>query len=186
MSRFWRGVAIAAGSVLAAAAISVLLPIHSRIGIKTVRTKNYSKALQLGYLLSQSASDHFGRFPMNPSELIPDGYLTEGEAAAMQFEVGEDSGDSVYAKQDWLYFGAFFSVRTPPLILIASPQTTGFKSEPPKRIVISGNLNGSLMNEDQYQIELEKTIEAMHQRARSTGLESKPNAEPANPNSEPK
>ena len=140
---------------------------------------------QYRILLKLYADDHDGRFPMNLNELVPD-YLSALEAAAIQFEVREKSEDPAYAKQDWLYFGAFFDEKTAPSIIVASPQTTGFNGKLPKRIVVAADLTASIITDDQYQIELKKTIEAMHQRARSTGLESKPNAEPANPNSEPK
>lgn len=184
MKELWKQVGLALLFVLGAVAAFLVLPIFGRTAIRGVQTTQLINAKQLGTAVKLYVDDHEGHFPMQLSELVPD-YLSAQQLADLQFEVREKYEDPAYAKQDWLYFGAIFDESAPPPILIASPQTTGFKGKPPKRIVIASDLTGSIISEDQYQIELKKTIEAMHQRARSVGLESKPNAEPANPNSEP-
>ena len=166
--------------------IGILLPpTCDRVSQPEAHTRNLSNAKQLATGVQLYALDHDGRFPMHLSELVPD-YIPADTFDALLYRAKAGDQDDLHLQFDWLYFGAFFDEKTAPSIIVASPQTTGFKGKLPKRIVVAADLTASIISDDQYQIELKKTIEAMHQRARSTGLESKPNAEPANPNSEPK
>ena len=175
MRNFWQGAGTALLCAAMALAALTLLPVFGQKSVVGIQAKNLSNARQLALAAKLYAEDHEGRFPMHLGELAPE-YLSVSDLANLQFEVREKSEDPVYAKQDWLYFGAFFDESAPPPIVIASPQTTGFKGKPPKRIVIAGDLTGSIMYEEQYQIELKKTIEAMHQRA---GTPTIPATEPS-------
>lgn len=49
-----------------------------------------------------------------------------------------------------------------------------------------GNLSAEIIREPQYQKLLNKTIETMHQRARSIGIEPAPDEEATNANREPR
>jgi hypothetical protein len=169
VSGFWRGIGIAFLAVGLAVIVGLAVfavPIFGTTAVRGVHTKNLSNAKQWGLAVKVYATDYEGRFPMHLSELVPD-YISLTAPTDLLFEVCKDSKDAVYAKQDWLYFGAFFDEKNPPPILIASPQATGFSGKPPKRIVVYGDLSGRVVTEEQYQADLKKTIEAMRQRATS-------------------
>ena len=95
------------------------------------------------------------------------------------YQAKADKEDPPRFKYDWLYFGAFFDEKNPPPLLIASPQafTAGKKT---KRIIIHPDGSGSIVNDDEYQQELRKTIEAMRQRA-GTPTTPATEAPPASP-----
>ncbi len=173
MKRFWKwaGIALLIG-LAALAAAALLLPIFGETAVVGAQTKNLSNARQLALAAKVYAMDNEGRFPMHLSELEPD-YLPPGifEQVLYGTKVGDERPPRL--KYDWLYFGAFFDEKNPPPLLIASPQAfTAEKKE--KRIIIRGDGSGQVVNDDEYQQELRKTIEAMHQRASPPA--SKPDA----------
>ena len=161
------------------ALVGFLLPVFETVTIgpqQNTKMLGHAKQMALGVRLY--AEDHHGSFPMSLAELTPEFVTPEG-AASLQFEVREEYKDPLLAKLDWLYFGAFFDASDPPPLIIASPQTTGFKGKPPHRIVIAGDkdMTGYVVNEAEYQELLRKTIEAMHQRAGALPIPS-PDSEP--------
>ena len=159
MRNFWKWVLIAA--VLTVVWFA-LFPPYTLSPMVAQRVRNLSNAKQLGLAAKLYAVDHEGRFPMHLSELTAE-YIQMESWENLQFDPRKDIHDHVRPKQDWLYFGAFFDEKNPPPILIASPQTlTGTKIL--KRIVIRSDNSAQTVNENDYQHELRKTIEAMHKR----------------------
>ena len=188
VNRFWKWAGFA---LLIGFLVTLLLGVFGNVTIGPQQdAKMLGRAKQMALAVKLYAEDHHGSFPMSLGELTPE-FVTPDGVPSLQFEVRDEYNDPLLAKQDWLYFGAFFDESDPPPIIIASPQTTGFKGKPPKRIVIAGDMDmtGYVVKEAQYQDLLRKTIEAMHQRAgtlTTPATESSPAspdaaAAPANP-----
>ena len=175
MSNFWKWAGIA---LLIGVVALLLIPVFGETSVVGAQTKNLVYAKQLANAAKVYAEDNEGRFPLHLSELEPD-YLPPGllEELLCGVKVGKEQPPRL--RFDWLYFGAFFDEKNPPPLLIASPQafTVGKKW---KRIIIRGDGSGSLVNDDEYQRELRKTIEAMHKRA-GTPTTPATEAPPASP-----
>ena len=137
-------------------------------------TRNLSNAKQLAIAINLLAKDHDGHFPLHLSQIVPE-YLRAEDWHSLLFASETARGRSAQSEYDWLYFGAFFDEKHPPPLLIVSPHAfrDGKKQ---KRIVIRGDFTGQIINDDEYQVELRKTIEAMHKRAGTPA--SKPDAAP--------
>ena len=155
-----------------ALAALALLPVFGRKSVVGVQTKQLSNAKQLGTAAKLYAMDNEGRFPLHLAEVEPD-YLPSGSFEQLLCEAIDGDKKLPRLKYEWLYFGAFFDEKNPPPLLIASPQAfTADKKQ--KRVIIRGDGSGSIVNDDEYQQELRKTIDAMHQRAGTPA--SKPDA----------
>jgi hypothetical protein len=149
---------IAFGVVIAFALFPV--PVGPNTSELTIR--NLSNAHQIGFAVRLFTEDHEGRFPIHLSELVPDYLLADSWHQLLY----RPDGRSEAALYDWIYFGGFFDEKNPPPILIASPQecTVGKRD---KRVIVHGDISAMIVREEEYQAELKKTIEAMHQRRAS-------------------
>ena len=160
MGKFWKRAGIA---LLCGMAALLLWPVFGRTAVKGVAARNLSNAKQVWLGVKLYADDHDGHFPIHLTELEPDYFPPERlDYLLYRTKAGEEEPPRF--RYDWLYFGAFFDDTNPPPLFIASPQafTAGNKW---RRIIIRGDGSGSIVNDDEYQQELRKTIEAMHQRA---------------------
>ncbi len=143
-------------------AAMLLLPVFGRTAVRGLQTKNLSNAKQLGTASRQFAEDNNGRFPTHLSEIVPD-YLDANQSENVLYAAKVGDEENPRLKYDWLYFGAGFDDKNPPPLLIASP--LAFRDDKKqKRIVINADGSGGIVSEEEYQTELHKTIEAMHQR----------------------
>ena len=182
MRNFWNGAGIALLCGAVAIAVGLMLPVFGTTAVRGIQTKNLSNAKQLALAAKLYAMDNEGRFPIHLSELEPD-YLPPGSLENLLYQAKADKEDPPRYKYDWLYFGAYFDEKNPPPLLIASPQAfTADKKA--KRIIIDSDASGSVVNDDEYQQELRKTIEAMHQRA-GTPTTPATEAPPASPDAAP-
>jgi hypothetical protein len=77
------------------------------------------------------AEYHDGRFPVALSELVPSNIISREALNDYRCVIKEAHG----IQADWLYFGAGFTERNPPQILIASPLSIGIFWEKPMRVV---------------------------------------------------
>ncbi len=159
MKQFWKWFGIA---MLIGFAALLLLPVFGKTAVRGLQTKNLSNAKQLGLAARQFAEDHDGRFPMQLSEIVPD-YLDANQSDYLLFAAKLGDEENPRLKYDWLYFGAGFDDKNPPPLLIAFP--LAFRDDKKqKRIVIYADGSGWIVNEEEYQAELRKTIEAMHKK----------------------
>ena len=159
MKRFWKWIGIAA---FVGIVMLELGPQISGPSFSATRVRNLSNAKQLGLAAKLFAEDHDGLFPMHLTELAPE-VIPAGNLDDLLCATEIDDESQPRLKYDWLYFGAGFDDKNPPPLLIASPLVfkDGAKQ---KRVIIRGDLSGPIVNENEYQAELRKTIEAMHQR----------------------
>ena len=160
MREFWKwfGFAMLAGAM----ALGLALPVFGRTAVRGAQTKNLSNAKQLALAVRVYAQDNEGRFPLHLSDLVPD-YIPGENLDHLLFAAKIGDEDNPRLKYDWLYFGAGFRDTNPPPLLIASPHA--FRDDKKqRRIVIYADGTGAVINDEQYQPELRKTIEAMHQR----------------------
>ena len=162
MRQFWKwfGIALLIGALVIA--VGFLVPVFGTTAVRGVQTKNISNAKQLALAVRIYAMDYEGRFPVHLSELVPDYIPGENlDDFLYAAKIGEE--DKPRLKHDWLYFGAGFDAANPPTVLIASPHAfrDGKKQ---KRIVVHPDGTGGVIDDEQYQAELRKTIEAMHKR----------------------
>ena len=145
-----------------ALAVGLALPVFGKTAVRGTQTKNLSNAKQLALAVRIYAQDFEGQFPVHLSDVVPD-YISGENLDDFLYasKIGEE--DNPRQKHDWLYFGTGFDEKNPPPLLIASPHAfrDGKKQ---KRIVIYADGSGSVVNDEQYQAELRKTIEAMHKR----------------------
>ncbi len=120
--------------------------------------KNISRAKQLQTGCLIFASDHDGRFPVHLSELEPD-YVPAGEYYKLRFSSMGQNDDPTFL-MDWLYFGAGFTDKNPPRLLIASPQATTTQPKL-KRVIVEGNGSGRVLSESEFLPLLEETVRQM-------------------------
>jgi hypothetical protein len=134
------------------------LPLFSHVAVRGPQTKSLSNAKQLATACRLYAMDHEGRFPMHLNELEPD-YIVAGQPDGLR-DVSLGKEDDPKYMLDWLYFGAGFEEKNPPRVLIASPQaTTTAKTQ--KRVVIEGDMSGTIWEEPKYQEMLAETVRQM-------------------------
>ena len=164
--------------------ILLVFPPESGPHISGIGSKNISNARQMGLAARDYGHDHQGQLPLDLTDCVPD-YLEPSAFEELRFDPREKSSERPRPKSDWRYFGAFFDEKNPPPLLIASPQffTVGKTN---KRVVVLGDFSTEIIREPQYQKLLNKTIETMHQRARSIGIEPAPDEEATNANREPR
>ena len=115
---------------------------------------------------------------MRLAEVVPT-YLDTNDWNRFRYAERKDANDHPLGEFDWLYFGASFDVTSPPPLLIASPHAFPI-AKPNKRVVVLGDFSAAIVQEEEYQELLRKTIEAMHQRA-GTSPAPATEAPPASP-----
>ena len=159
---FWKGFGLALLAGALAIGVGLLLPVFGTTSVVGAQTKSLSNAKQLALAARVYADDNEGRLPIHLRDLIPDYIGAENlDHVLYAAKIGDE--DKPRLKHDWLYFGAGFDNKNPPPLLIASPHA--FKDDKKqKRVVIFADGTGAVINDEQYQVELRKTIEAMHQR----------------------
>ena len=145
-----------------ALAIGLALPVFGQTAVRGTQTKNLSNAKQLALAVRVYAQDFEGRFPVHLSELVPD-YIPRENLDDFLYASKIGKEDDPRLKHDWLYFGAGFDEKNPPPLLIASPHAFKDKKKQ-KRIVIYADGSGGVVNDEQYQADLRKTIDAMRKR----------------------
>lgn len=140
-----------------------ILPTLGRTAVRGEQVRNLSSAKQLGVALQAYASEHEGQFPLHLTVLIPD--FVEGDKFDELLFLAKVADEwPPRLKYDWLYFGAFLSEKQPPALLLASPRA--FRDDKrQKRIVLRRDFTAQVINDNEYQVELRKMIEAMRRRA---------------------
>ena len=145
-----------------ALAVGLLLPVFGEVSVVGAQTKSLSNARQLFFAARLYADDHEGLLPLHLNDLVPD-YIPAEILDHVLYTAKIEEEEKPRLKYDWLYFGAGFDAKNPPPMLIASPHA--FKDDKKqKRVVIFADGTGAIVNDEQYQTELRKTIEAMHKR----------------------
>ncbi|HEY3899386.1 MAG TPA: hypothetical protein VGM54_12270 [Chthoniobacter sp.] len=131
-----------------------ILTVPPRVPHKMAISKNLVNARQLAAACRLYALEHQDRFPSHLDELEPK-YVPHGELEELRrFYAGQRPGNQM----DWLYFGAGFEVKSPPQLLLASPQAMSIRGTQ-WRVVFSRNTTGSLVAEDEYERLLSETVQ---------------------------
>ncbi|WP_348544147.1 hypothetical protein [Chthoniobacter sp.] len=141
-----------------------IFPVSNKRGTQVVNGDN---AYQLAQGCKIYALDHEGRFPMDLSELEPD-YLSD--LKERRYLV--DNRVTPLVLKDWKFFGAGFTEKDPPPILIAAPdfwvdRSSFFRFRSSTfRVYVQCNSTGSYGKEAEYQkllAEMNRRRSAMHE-----------------------
>jgi hypothetical protein len=150
-----------------------IITVPPRLPHKNAMSKNLVNARQLAAACRLYAIEHQDKFPSRLDELEPK-YVPHGELEELRrFYATQRPGNQM----DWLYFGAGFDVKSPPQLLLASPQAISIRGSQ-WRVVFSRNNIGGIVQEGEY----ERLLNATVQQIKALGQDHaalKPSSAPA-------
>jgi hypothetical protein len=127
---------------------------------QSLSSRNMWHAKALATACTLYASENKDRFPESLSVLSPD-YIPSAGANSLQYIVEETKRPPITA--DWLYFGAGFTDKNPPSILLAAPAPyvethSKLRFGREFRVYVEGNGTGHVAKEADYQRLLSETL----------------------------
>jgi hypothetical protein len=126
-------------AVLALLIISIALPIHTNVALRSPITVQLSNLKQLKLGLRLYAEDHDGRFPTHLAELLEVPYIPA--------EISQFHDPTTKTPKDWIYYAGHTLHDSPDTMLLASPVTV----EKQKRMVATVHTFGEIIAESEFQ-----------------------------------
>jgi hypothetical protein len=120
---------------------------------KSAMSKNLVNARQLAAACKWYAADHQDRYPARFDELEPK-YVPHGELEELRRFYASRRPEN---QLDWLYFGTGFDTKSPPRLLLASPQAVTISGSQ-KRVIFGEDAIGSIVTESEYAQLLSETV----------------------------